>query len=91
MNMSKSSIKDAIIKKCLDCCGYAPLECKNLTEQDLKEADYERVNCLSTTCPLYEFRLGTNPYKKRKQYNMTDEERERRKGNFKCDIKISES
>lgn len=83
MECTKQQLKEAILKKCLDCCGYNPAECESVTEQDFKEADYERVNCTSTKCPLFEFRFGSNPYKQKRKYTITDAERERRKGNFK--------
>ena len=52
----KSPIK-AIRAKCLDCCC------------DQKE---EVKMCPATTCPLYPFRLGKNPFRKRE---MSEEQR----------------
>lgn len=79
---TKTSLREAIIKKCLDCNGYCP-ECDSkLTHKDLVEADRERKNCTITTCPLNPYRLGKNPYKKT-TYNLSDEERERRRKMFK--------
>ena len=52
----KSPIK-AIRAKCLDCC------CDQQEEVKL---------CPATTCPLYPFRLGKNPFRKRE---MSEEQR----------------
>ena len=52
----KSPIK-AIRAKCLDCC------CDQKDEVKL---------CPATTCPLYPFRLGKNPFRKRE---MSEEQR----------------
>lgn len=52
----KSPIK-AIRAKCLDCCC------------DQKE---EVKMCPATTCPLYPFRMGKNPFRKRE---MSEEQR----------------
>lgn len=52
----KSPIK-AIRAKCLDCC------CDQKEEVKL---------CPATTCPLYPFRLGKNPFRKRE---MSEEQR----------------
>lgn len=48
----------AIKEKCLDCC------CGQREEVKM---------CPVKTCPLYDFRLGKNPKRKR---NLTDEQRE---------------
>ena len=47
-----TSVLKAIRQKCVeDCCaGYVS----------------EANNCLSTSCPLYPFRMGKNPYRKQK-------------------------
>lgn len=50
---------EAIKSKCLDCC------CGQKTEVKL---------CTSTSCPLYEFRLGKNP--NRKSRELTDEQKQ---------------
>lgn len=48
----------AIRKKCLDCsCG---------SNNEVKE-------CLVTTCPIYPFRLGKNPFRQKRE--MTEEQR----------------
>lgn len=48
----------AIRGKCLDCC------CGSAAEVNL---------CAITDCALYAFRLGKNPYRKKKEY--TDEQK----------------
>lgn len=51
------SIKEAVRLKCLDCSVY----------------QYNEVrDCVVANCPLYPFRLGKNPFKKR---NLTEEQR----------------
>ena len=37
------------------------------------DSAYEVKLCADKTCPLYEFRLGHNPYRKKREY--TEEER----------------
>lgn len=50
----------AIRAKCLDCSVY----------------DYSEVrNCYIKKCPLYPFRMGKNPFRKKRE--ISDEERER--------------
>lgn len=50
----------AIRAKCLDCSVY----------------DYSEVrNCFVTKCPLYPFRMGKNPFRKKRE--LTQEQRER--------------
>lgn len=57
--MKSSNPLKAIKEKCLnDCCA------------GMRD---EVVNCLCTKCPLYEFRLGKNPYRK----PMSEEKREK--------------
>ena len=51
---------DAIKDFCMECCGYQRDEVKT---------------CSAPMCPLYEFRLGKNPYRKTKDY--TEEELEK--------------
>ena len=46
-----TTYKDAIKEKCLDCC------CDQYNEVKL---------CSVVNCPLYPFRLGKNPFSKRK-------------------------
>jgi hypothetical protein len=72
-----NELQEAIIKKCLDCCGYCPEADNNLTKEDFREADHERKNCIVTTCALYNYRL--NKPKVKRQMNLSDEERERRR------------
>ena len=48
----------AIREKCLDCCCYQKNEVKLCTE---------------TTCALYPFRMGKNPYRTKREY--TEEQR----------------
>lgn len=50
----------AIRAKCLDCC------CGQRSEVKL---------CTVETCPLFPFRFGKNPYRKRRE--ISDEQRER--------------
>ena len=62
----EQSVLKAIRKKCLHdcCCG-----------------SYEEVkNCNCTTCFLYPFRLGTNPF--RKKYTTSEEVIENRRKNM---------
>lgn len=49
----------AIRYKCLDCCGDSPKEVKE---------------CAITDCPCWDFRLGNNPNRKKRE--LTDEQRE---------------
>ena len=48
----------AIKEFCLECCGYNSAEVKT---------------CTAPNCPLFEFRNGKNPYRKRA---MTEEQRQ---------------
>jgi len=57
-NKQITSPLKAIRAKCLDCC------CDQTTEVKL---------CPASTCPLYPFRFGKNPFRKRE---LTDEQRE---------------
>ena len=57
-NKQITSPLKAIRAKCLDCC------CDQATEVKL---------CPASTCPLYPFRFGKNPFRKRE---LTDEQRE---------------
>ena len=58
------SILRAIRLKCLDCSAYQ--------EGEIRE-------CPVTTCPLYPFRLGKNPFLKKK---LTEEERNKIRERF---------
>lgn len=49
----------AIRSKCLDCCCGSPSEVKN---------------CTVVQCPLFPFRFGKNPYRKKRE--MTEEEKQ---------------
>lgn len=51
--------------KCLDCSVYELTEVRN---------------CTVTTCPLFSFRLGKNPFRKN---NLTDEQREKMRERMK--------
>lgn len=57
-NGEVNTYKKALEAKCLDCSAYQQSEVRE---------------CVVTTCPLYAFRLGKNPYKRKREY--TDEER----------------
>lgn len=57
MNYQKNPVK-AIRKKCLECMGNSRREV---------------LDCPSTECPIYPFRLGKNPYRTRV---MTDEQKQ---------------
>ena len=48
-----TSAQKAIRAKCLDCCAYQKEEVKL---------------CTCCTCPLWPFRMGKNPYKKKKEF-----------------------
>lgn len=56
----------AIRAFCIECCGYQTSEVKS---------------CTAPRCPLFEFRMGTNPYRKTKEYTEDELEtlRERMK------------
>lgn len=53
------SVLKAIRAKCLDCCGGMPSEVRE---------------CHITGCALHPYRMGTNPFRKKRQ--LTDEQRE---------------
>lgn len=55
----KKDIMNAIKNKCMDCC------CDQRTE--VKE-------CGAVKCPLHPFRLGKDPYKKKRE--LTEEQKE---------------
>jgi hypothetical protein len=55
-NSQKTPLK-AIREKCLDCCGY---QCSEVRE------------CHITSCSLWPFRMGKNPFHQR---NMTEEQK----------------
>jgi hypothetical protein len=57
-----TSAQKAIKAKCLDCCAYSRDEVKL---------------CTSNSCPLWPFRLGKNPYKKKREF--TEEQLEARR------------
>jgi len=65
-NIKPTSTIDSIYAKCMDCCGYNPSEAEKrgykLSNDDLNEANQERINCVIKTCPLWAFRKGVNPY-----------------------------
>lgn len=54
-----TNVLRAIRLKCYDCSSYQLSEVKN---------------CNITNCPLYPFRLGKNPFRKRE---LTDEQRQK--------------
>ena len=56
--METNPIK-AIREKCLDCCCYQKEEVKL---------------CTCTDCPLYPFRMGKNPFRKKRE--LSEEQRE---------------
>lgn len=60
------SAQKAIKAKCLDCCGFQKEEVKQ---------------CTCVVCPLWPFRLGKNPYKKKKEF--TEEQLEERRARMK--------
>jgi hypothetical protein len=61
LNFSARNPLKAIRAKCLDCCcGHAA----------------EVRKCVATDCPLWPFRLGTNPF--RQKSALSNEERKRR-------------
>ena len=49
-----NSPQKAIVNFCISCMGYHKTWVKE---------------CTATTCPLYEFRLGKNPYRKTREYS----------------------
>ena len=49
-----TSVLKAVRAKCLDCCCWQPNEVKQ---------------CPATQCPLYDFRMGKNPFRKKKEYS----------------------
>lgn len=55
---AKKSLLKVIREKCLDCCVGQPSEVRK---------------CHISDCPLWPYRMGTNPFHKRK---MTDEQKE---------------
>jgi hypothetical protein len=61
-----TSAQKAIRAKCLDCC------CGQKEEVKL---------CTSNSCPLWPFRSGKNPYKKKKEF--TEEQLEERRARMK--------
>ena len=56
-----NTMKKAIKAKCLDCSCYSTTEVSK---------------CITTSCPLYAFRNGKNPYKKN---TMSEEAKEKAK------------
>lgn len=50
----------AIRAFCLECAGESPIDVKECTAPD---------------CPLYPFRFGKNPYRKKREQAYTEEER----------------
>ena len=67
----------AIRAKCIDCC------CGSTREVKL---------CPSETCSLYPFRMGTNPYRKQRQYTeeQLDALREQLSKNRTTQIAVAE-
>ena len=55
---SKASPLEAIKAHCLECCGFSKSE---------------TLKCVSLKCPLYLYRLGTNPWDIRSRMNRSDE------------------
>lgn len=55
-----TSVLKAIKKKCLNCCAYQRDEVKY---------------CSATSCELWPFRLGRNPYRKKR--NLTEEQKQK--------------
>ena len=53
------SVLKAIRAKCLDCCAYSPAEVRE---------------CGITNCALHPYRMGKNPFRKKRV--LTDEQRE---------------
>ena len=48
----------AIRKKCTECMGGDP---SNAARGEVAQAIHD---CVSVTCPLHHFRMGTNPFRK---------------------------
>lgn len=67
--MNNSNPLKAIRAKCLDCC------CMSANEVKL---------CTFESCALYPFRLGKNPYRKKKEY--TEDELARKREQFKANM-----
>ena len=63
--MSKSSLLQAIRVKCLDCV------CQQTKEVRL---------CTTTYCPLYPYRMGNDPFRKRRE--LTPEQKMERRARF---------
>ena len=61
LNFRQKNPVKAIREKCLDCCSGAKSEIRK---------------CVSTDCPIWPFRMGANPF--RKKMVLTAEEKERR-------------
>ena len=59
INKKPNTPQKAIVDFCISCMGYHKSYVKD---------------CSATKCPLYEFRLGKNPYRKSREY--TEEQRE---------------
>ena len=55
---SKTSPLEAIKAHCLECSGYSK---------------FEALKCVSLECPLYLYRLGTNPWDIRSRMNRSGE------------------
>jgi len=66
LNFRKKNPVKAIREKCFDCCSGAKSEIRK---------------CVSTNCPIWPFRLGTNPF--RKKTDLSDEEKVRRTARLK--------
>ena len=54
---SQTTPLDAIKAHCLECCGYSKSEV---------------LKCVALECPLYLYRLGTNPWDIRRRMNRPD-------------------
>ena len=61
-----TSAQKAIRAKCLDCCAFQKEEVKL---------------CTDNNCPLWPFRMGKNPYKKKKEF--TEEQLAERRARMK--------
>lgn len=67
--MMRTTPIKAIRLKCLDCC------CGNANEVEM---------CPCTDCSLYQYRFGTNPAIKKKEY--TEEERQKMRERFAANL-----
>ncbi len=70
--LERQSRGDAIRAKCLDCCSGAPSEVRR---------------CGDIACPLWPFRMGTDPWRERRE--MTDEQRQEIAERFRAARSVS--